>query len=421
MGVNFKALITGAATSADRYGQAFFQHKMNDLERKQRLADELAQKRQTGVDEGSYIPAPRVQVGTTTDKLSLLPGMVDPTKTMPSYASTIQPQSTFRLGGEGYMPKPEVSLSDRLAQLKQAGQAGLTDQGVTDKGFSANTPKITAATRNIANPDGLTGDQQIQARALAKKMYGVRGAEAGLPTIYEEMRNGKTIDEIEDSVRYGSQSKEFTGTLRNAAQSVLINTPEVVAQKAMDYIDDLNSKGNTEGAKTQLKRLARTQAGTELSNRIVGEERTIKLLDEIQGDLNNLEAMGVNTNIFTGTAEQIASKVGTVNNPEARKIATKINTAMQQYRRSMTGVAFSANETKEYATMFPGIGRTANFNTANINALKEVFGGDIDNFYSMSMGDNEYQTLFKSGQGKQPQNNKAGNAVKIGRFNVEVQ
>ncbi len=106
MGVNWKALITGGATAADRYGQAYFQHKMNELERKQRLADELAQKRQTGVDEGSYIPAPRVQVGTTTDKLSLLPGMVDPTKTMPSYSSTIQPQSTFRLGGEGYMPKP---------------------------------------------------------------------------------------------------------------------------------------------------------------------------------------------------------------------------------------------------------------------------------------------------------------------------
>lgn len=103
---NIGAFLTSFTQTANPYLQARYQHKMNELERKQRLADELAQKRQTGIDEGLYIPAPRVQVGTTTDKLSLLPGMVDPTKTMPSYASTIQPQSTFRLGGEGYMPKP---------------------------------------------------------------------------------------------------------------------------------------------------------------------------------------------------------------------------------------------------------------------------------------------------------------------------
>lgn len=60
----------------------------------------------------------------------------------------------------------------------------------------------------------------------------------------------------------------------------------------MDYIDDLLSKGDMEGTKNQLKRLARTQASMELQGNIIGKERTIKLLDEIQGDLNNLERMG---------------------------------------------------------------------------------------------------------------------------------
>jgi hypothetical protein len=122
MGVNFKALITGAATSSDRYAQALFQHRMQELERKQRLAEELANKRQQGIDEGSYIPAPRVQIGSTTDKLSLLPGMVDPTKTMPSYPSTIQPQSTFRLGGEGYMPKPVRTKWEAATQGEQRAE-----------------------------------------------------------------------------------------------------------------------------------------------------------------------------------------------------------------------------------------------------------------------------------------------------------
>lgn len=253
-------------------------------------------------------------------------------------------------------------------------------------------------TYDIANPEGLTSEQQLQARALAKKIYGVRGAQLGLPAVYEEMRRGKTIDTIEDDLRYAGQSKEFSGAVRNASQSILINTPQDKAQNTMDYIDDLLSKGDTEGVKNQLKRASMVQAGMEEQRAVVGKERTIKLLDEIQGDLNNLEKMGVNTNIFTGTAEEVSKRAGTMVNPEARKIATKITTAIQNYRRAMTGVQFGMPENKEYKDMFPSISRTANFNNKTIQALREVMTGDLDNFYSLSMGEENYKKLFKEGQ-----------------------
>ena len=250
---------------------------------------------------------------------------------------------------------------------------------------------------NITDVSDLTNEQQIQARSLSRKLYGVRGAEFGLPAIYEEMRKGKTIDDIEDTLRYAGQSKEFSGPIRDAAQTILMNTDQNKAQTSMDYIDDLLSKGDTEGVKSQLKRLSKLQAGNEEARNMNGKERTIKLLSEIQGDLNNLERMGINTNIFTGTTEQIASKLGMVKNPEARKVATKIAVAIQNYRRSMTGVQFGMPENREYKVMFPSIGRTANFNSANINALKEVMQGDLDNFYSLSMGEENYKKLFGGG------------------------
>lgn len=307
--------------------------------------------------------------------------------------------------------RPEEIMADLMPLITQnpqiAKELGLMDvveqyQKMTGKEWKPTTKeeaeefeRLKAGIKgNIADPVGLTSEQQIQARALARKIYGVRGAQFGLPAVYEEMRKGKSIDEVEDSLRYAGQSKEFSGDIRNATQSILMNTSEDKSQKAMDYIDDLLSKGDMEGTKNQLKRLARTQAGMEEQRAIIGKERTIKLLDEIQDDLNNLERMGVNTNIFTGTAEQIASKVGTVKSPEARKIATKIAAAVQNYRRSMTGVQFGMPENLEYKIMFPTIGRTANFNSANINALREVMSGDLDNFYSLSMGENEYRNIF---------------------------
>ena len=45
----------------------------------------------------------------------------------------------------------------------------------------------------VEDPHGLSSEQQVQARALSRRLYGVRGAQFGLPTIYEEMRKGKSI------------------------------------------------------------------------------------------------------------------------------------------------------------------------------------------------------------------------------------
>lgn len=114
---NIGSFLIGLQQGSSPYLQALLQHRMGELERKNKLADLLAERRQQGIDEGSYIPAPKVQIGTTIDKLSLLPGMASPTiqnptipradiSTSANYPSTIQPQATFRLGGEGYMPKP---------------------------------------------------------------------------------------------------------------------------------------------------------------------------------------------------------------------------------------------------------------------------------------------------------------------------
>lgn len=279
----------------------------------------------------------------------------------------------------------------------QLAAAQLEEYKKNPGNFTVKGGKITP--KNIADPGELPTGVQIQARALARKIYGVRGAEQGLPSIYAELNSGKTIDQIEDDLRFSGQSKDFVGPVRSAAQSILMSTPEAVSQKSMDYIDDLVSSGDTEGVKNQLKRLAFKQAPTTEQSSIMGKERTVKLIGEIERDIEALKQRGVDTGILRGTAEQIANKIGKVSDPQVRQLATKVMLAVQNYRRSMSGVAFPEAETKEYREVFPGIGKDAGFNAANIGALKDVFGGDLDNFYSMSMGENNYKKLFKEKSG----------------------
>ena len=103
------------------------------------------------------------------------------------------------------------------------------------------------------------------------------------------------------------------------------------------------------------------------------------------------------TGFWSGSIENLIAKVGQVKEPARRRIATKIAVAVMQYRRSMTGVQFGMKEHAEYKAVFPNIDKVDALNKANIDALKDSFKGNLDKFYSLSMGEESYKRLFKGG------------------------
>lgn len=262
--------------------------------------------------------------------------------------------------------------------------------------------------KDVADVFGLTSEQQLQGRALARKVYG-RDAKYGLPAVYEEMRKGKSINTIKDSLRYAGQSPEFSGSIRNAAQQIMAGKASHIKQSTFDDLDDLEN--DAERQKSYLKRIAVNLSPVEIQNKITGKERTVELLDEIKGDLDILEKNGIDTNILSGTYEEVQGKLGEVANPQLRQLITKINTAIYNYRKDMSGVAFPDKETRDYKRIFPGGGKTKELNMANINGLKNVFSGDVEYFYKRSMGSDNYNKLF----GEEPQSTQtqAQDMVKI--------
>lgn len=255
----------------------------------------------------------------------------------------------------------------------------------------------------------LTAKQKTEANKLAKDLYtasAIRtadGYENFVQPIIDRMKAGENIDEIADDLRIKGQSVEFTGDIRDAAQQITSDWSDKKTQLAFDKLDDLLEKDDIIKIQDQLKKLSRDGAGVDERRQVAGSERTIEFLDEIRGDLQALEDNGIDTNIFTGSIEKISGKIGAVNNPEIRKIATKIGTAIQKYRRAMSGVAFSVPESAEYKALFPNIDKTSGFNTANIEALTEVLNGDVDFFYSNAMGSEAYNNIFNTPLAEIPQ------------------
>ena len=297
------------------------------------------------------------------------------------------------LGGS---PAPDVSAQNafnRQFRVKSIGPEGPSFERIPEK----------------VGVEGLDATQQTLGYNVAKDVYGsaaLRSENARrdmVVPILQRIKAGESPDDIRDSLRYAGQSKEFAGPIRNAAQQIAMRFSKDQRDSAFTGLDDVLAGGDIKQTRDYIRSMALESVGEDRAKTVEGKERTIDFLSEIENDLAAFEKNGGKTNIFNGTLEQIAGKVGLIKNPGLREIATKILSARQQYRRAMTGVAFSPGESAEYNELFPGIDKTANFNSANLRALKQAFSGDVDYFYTRRMGADNYNKIFKSGNEPQGQ------------------
>jgi hypothetical protein len=294
----------------------------------------------------------------------------------------------------------EERIWDAAIKAEEGKQAG-----ISTKQAEANLNKTYAETDRIrkgqGGESGLSYADNLAAWDFAMQLgKGSKGAKLVYPMVIKGVQEGKTVDQIADDVRMSRQSEAFTGPARMAMQQIFAGKSGKAVDDTFDYFDDLLEKGDTKAIAGYLKNVARKQAPTDTRRQIEGQERTIQLLDEIQTDLDKYEQAGGDTNIFTGTAEKVAGKIGMVNDPELRSIAQRVQGAIQKYRKDMSGVAFSVPEGKEYRTMFPNIDKTATFNRVAIDALKRTFSGNVQYFYENAMGEDAYNALVTGGGNK---------------------
>lgn len=301
------------------------------------------------------------------------------------------------------------------SQMNNFGNVGNTNQAMKDGqavGLQSAQDGVDAVARTMSNPrykrnqvsagggEGgeLTDRQKLEAKNLAVEIFGKRaGADPeNIGLIESQLRSGLTLDDIRDNLITSSFSGDLSGLWRDAATASVTNITGVEnRQSRIDEIDRSLQAGNQQRAVELIKRAALESAPAEASKNIEGKERTVQFLNEIRDDLQTYVDGNGDTNIFTGKMEDIAAKVGTVKDAELRKIATKIETAIQTYRRNMSGTAFTETEAREYKKIFPSIDKINNFNTANIDALVETFGGDVDHFYDKRIGTEAYEELIK--------------------------
>lgn len=160
-------------------------------------------------------------------------------------------------------------------------------------------------------------------------------------------------------------------------------------QTRAPLITQLNQKlasGDIQGAKEFIASTAIGNLPADQKNAAIGRNQALGSLTDIQGLLDAAKAKGATTNMLTGSLVDIYQKLGTTNNPDLNYISARMNTALQSYRRSMTGVAFGPQEAAEYKKIFPDLYSVDGLNAAKISALRDSFNAFNRAALSTTMG-----------------------------------
>ena len=245
---------------------------------------------------------------------------------------------------------------------------------------------------------GLTPAQKLQSAAVIVDKFGQKALknETLMGAAEDLLKQGNTVDDIQDMIRMSNLSEATSGDWLDALEDTKIR---LSASKGRDFEETIDRKlqsGDLEGAQTSLKTAIKAGSSVDERKALNGKERTVEFVNEIGEDLKVLEDQGIDTNIFEGTTEEVAEKLGTIKDPEMARIANKIQLAIQAYRKALSGAAFSVPESKEYQAIFPSLSNTSALNSAKIKGLNEAMSGDVDFFYESIIGEKVYNNLIKN-------------------------
>lgn len=181
----------------------------------------------------------------------------------------------------------------------------------------------------------------------------------------------------------------------NAFNSAVLNLPMASQKIAQQTFANYLNNGNLEGANQYLISMATSGLPAADRTQALGRAQATMSLKEIGDLLDEAKQRGASTDLVSGSLVNIAGKLGATTNEDLAYIGARIQQQVQVYRRSMTGVAFSPQESAEYAKIFPDITNVETLNSAKLKALTDSF--DANNRSTLGFllgGQSNYEQIF---------------------------
>ena len=189
------------------------------------------------------------------------------------------------------------------------------------------------------------------------------------------------------AARNGSQvgSAPFQATIDIAAG----NESGIGASKRTSaQLENLAKTGDYDSLLVALKQQALKGMPAADKTEVIKADKQLLAADRMVNALKSYEAAGGDMSFLKGKTDDIATYFGKLAvDPKYKALGTELKSAFQQYRVDMTGAAFGAAESADYASVVPTKDKDIELNIATISGLKSYMTGKVDDAYTVALGE----------------------------------
>lgn len=154
------------------------------------------------------------------------------------------------------------------------------------------------------------------------------------------------------------------------------------------------ASGDEQRAKQFLQSGILSAIPTEQFNRTLGRFEALAALEDIEQGLLSFKERGGDTGLITGSLEAIQNKLGKTKDPKLAEVSNTIRLAIVDYRKAVSGAAFTESESKEYERIFPSIGKGDELNEAKTSSLRNTFNRNNRVLIENIIGIGNYDPIF---------------------------
>ena len=201
----------------------------------------------------------------------------------------------------------------------------------------------------------------------------------GIPTgalISDTLKGEEAAKEEADLTSLPDDQRQLLLTATNQM------TPEMLKNAQNAFI-----ASNVPGRKTQLLNLAVSKLGTEAKTAVLGKWVLTQRTQELAEKLAEMKDAGVDIGRISGTWNQVVEKLtGVTTDPIISEFKTELLVTIMNFRRAMSGAAFTESESAEYQKIFPGIASSWELNLSRLSGLDNVIKSELKTTYFTLLG-----------------------------------
>ncbi len=204
------------------------------------------------------------------------------------------------------------------------------------------------------------------------------------------------------SIAPWKSAPSWTSGVSSEVINTLLASNKFTKEQATNLKTALSGWGDVS---TVLKNQAKEILGATQWAQLTKIENARDSMGNVYDLMKEFYANGWDTGYIKGNMEKTLNSFGKVKDPELVWIATRIQTALQAYRNAISGTAYSEQEWKDIASVFPWINKGKDLNDTIIKSRLQWYNDEIDSYYSNAIGDAYFKYAKKQDTQQSPQYN----------------